>query len=151
MTDAARHDGAQLTELLDKTQHGRRRLGRYRLSLEEERGVPRRAACASSSTARSRRAGRCRANIARANAAKSRVRSAIEHVFARQKGPMGLVRPHHRHRPGDREDRPRQSRLQHAAPGLARQENCARLTEIAAVPAGDLQKPRGFGRCCVIR
>ncbi len=25
-----------------------------------------------------------------ANAAKSRVRSAVEHVFARQKGPMGL-------------------------------------------------------------
>ena len=31
------------------------------------------------------------ANVARANAAKSRVRSAVEHVFARQKGPMGLV------------------------------------------------------------
>ena len=30
-------------------------------------------------------------NIARANAAKSTVRSAVEHVFARQKGPMGLV------------------------------------------------------------
>ena len=30
-------------------------------------------------------------NIARANAAKSKVRSAVEHVFARQKGPMGLV------------------------------------------------------------
>ena len=30
-------------------------------------------------------------NTARANAAKSKVRSAVEHVFARQKGPMGLV------------------------------------------------------------
>ena len=30
-------------------------------------------------------------NIARANASKSKVRSAVEHVFARQKGPMGLV------------------------------------------------------------
>lgn len=30
-------------------------------------------------------------NIARSNAAKSEVRSAVEHVFARQKGPMGLV------------------------------------------------------------
>jgi IS5 family transposase len=28
---------------------------------------------------------------ARANAAKSEVRSRVEHVFARQKGPMGLV------------------------------------------------------------
>ncbi len=30
-------------------------------------------------------------NVARANGAKSKVRSAVEHVFARQKGPMGLV------------------------------------------------------------
>ncbi len=29
-------------------------------------------------------------NVARANAAKSKVRAAVEHVFARQKGPMGL-------------------------------------------------------------
>ncbi len=31
------------------------------------------------------------ANVTRANGAKSRVRAAVEHVFARQKGPMGLV------------------------------------------------------------
>ncbi len=31
------------------------------------------------------------ANIARANGAKSKIRAAVEHVFARQKGPMGLV------------------------------------------------------------
>ena len=31
------------------------------------------------------------ASVARANGAKSKVRSAVEHVFARQKGPMGLV------------------------------------------------------------
>ena len=31
------------------------------------------------------------ANVARANGAKSKVRAAVEHVFARQKGPMGLV------------------------------------------------------------
>ena len=31
------------------------------------------------------------ANIARANSAKSKIRSAVEHVFARQKGPMGLI------------------------------------------------------------
>ena len=30
------------------------------------------------------------AHIASANGAKSKVRSAVEHVFARQKGPMGL-------------------------------------------------------------
>ena len=31
------------------------------------------------------------ANVARANGIKSKVRAAVEHVFARQKGPMGLV------------------------------------------------------------
>jgi len=31
------------------------------------------------------------ASVARANGAKSKVRSAVDHVFARQKGPMGLV------------------------------------------------------------
>jgi len=31
------------------------------------------------------------ASVAHANGAKSKVRSAVEHVFARQKGPMGLV------------------------------------------------------------
>ena len=31
------------------------------------------------------------AHIARANGRKSKVRAAVEHVFARQKGPMGLV------------------------------------------------------------
>lgn len=30
-------------------------------------------------------------NVARANGRKSKVRSAVEHVFARQKGPMALV------------------------------------------------------------
>ena len=31
------------------------------------------------------------ANVARANGIKSKVRAVVEHVFARQKGPMGLV------------------------------------------------------------
>ena len=30
-------------------------------------------------------------NVARANGRRSKVRAAVEHVFARQKGPMGLV------------------------------------------------------------
>jgi len=30
-------------------------------------------------------------NVSRANGTKSKVRAAVEHVFARQKGPMGLV------------------------------------------------------------
>ena len=41
-------------------------------------------------TARSRTASPCRP-IARANGRRSKVRAAVEHVFAHQKGPMGLV------------------------------------------------------------
>ena len=44
--------------------------------------------CARRSTARSPRANQCR--TAQAKARKSAVRSAVEHVFARQKGPMAL-------------------------------------------------------------
>ena len=40
--------------------------------------------------ARSPRASRCRKRTQIANAQKSKVRSAVEHVFAQQKGPMGL-------------------------------------------------------------
>lgn len=47
-----------------------------------------------------------------ANAQKLRVRS-VEHVFARQKGPMGLFVRSNRHRKGAGENRPRQSGLQH--------------------------------------
>lgn len=46
--------------------------------------------------------------------AKPDVRASVKHVFARQKGPIGLPRhPHHRPGPGAREDQARQPRLQH--------------------------------------
>ena len=67
-----------------------------------------------------------------ANARKSRVRSAVEHVFAHEKGLMDLVRPHDRHCPSPREDRPRQPRLQHAPLHLARRAGCARQSLKAA-------------------
>jgi IS5 family transposase len=89
-TDASRHDGALLPELIDKdntasdvwadtayrSQANERflagRLLRSQIHRKKPRGkpMPRR--------------------TARANARKSAVRSAVEHVFARQKGPMRL-------------------------------------------------------------
>jgi len=90
VTDAARHDGAQLPELIDKnntagdvwadTAYRSKaneaflvgRLMRSRIHHKKPKGRP-----------------MPRRNT-RANARKSAVRSAVEHVFARQKGPMGL-------------------------------------------------------------
>jgi transposase, IS5 family len=90
VTDAARHDGALLADLIDKNNtagdvwadtayrsHANERflagcLLRSQIHRKKPKGkpMPRR--------------------TARANARKSAIRSAVEHVFARQKGPMGL-------------------------------------------------------------
>ena len=90
-TDAARHDGAQLPGLLSKTntasdvwadtayrskaneQHLSGHGFRSRIHRKKPPGKP------------------MPKNVARANSAKSKVRAAVEHVFARQKGPMALV------------------------------------------------------------
>jgi transposase, IS5 family len=90
-TDAARYDGAQLPSLLDKANtasqvwadtayrsaknevHLEQNGFKSRIHRKKPKGKPMPAA------------------TARANAAKSAVRADIEHVFARQKGPMGLL------------------------------------------------------------
>ena len=91
MTDAAQYDGALLPVLLDKTNTARdvwadtayrsqaneRHLAdnglRSRIHRKKPKGKP------------------MPARTARANGRKSKVRAAVEHVFAHQKGPMGLV------------------------------------------------------------
>jgi IS5 family transposase len=91
VTDAARYDGALLPELVDKTntasdvwadtayrsQANERHLAnnglRSRIHRKKPKGKP------------------MPAHTARANGRKSKVRAAVEHVFAHQKGPMGLV------------------------------------------------------------
>ena len=90
-TDAARHDGAQLPNLVSKantasdvwadtayrTKANERHLADNGLRSQIHRRKPQ---------------GRpLPANIARANGRRSKVRAAVEHVFARQKGPMALV------------------------------------------------------------
>ena len=90
-TDAARHDGAQLPGLVLKAntasdvwadtayrskaneQHLRERGFVSRIHRKKPPGKP------------------MPRNVARANCRKSKIRAAVEHVFARQKGPMGLV------------------------------------------------------------
>ncbi len=90
-TDAARHDGAQLPSLVSKTNTASDVWAdtAYRSKANEahlaENGLR-------SRIHRKKPQGRpMPANVSRANGAKSKVRAAVEHVFARQKGPMALV------------------------------------------------------------
>ncbi len=64
-----------------------------------------------------------------ANAQKSEVRSAVEHVFAHQKGPIGLIVRTNRHSPRQGEKRHGQSGLQHAPVRLAEDEMPSCITE----------------------
>ncbi len=90
-THAARHDGAQLPNLVSKANTGSDVWAdtAYRFKANEkhlaDNGLR-------SRIHRKKPPGRpIPGNTARANGAKSKVRAAVEHVFARQKGPMGLV------------------------------------------------------------
>jgi IS5 family transposase len=90
-TDAARYDGAQLPSLISKrntasdvwadtayrSKANERLLADNALVSRIHRKKPKRKPMP--------------VNVARANGIKSKVRAAVEHVFARQKGPMGLV------------------------------------------------------------
>jgi IS5 family transposase len=90
-TDAARHDGAQLPNLISKRNTGSAVFAdtAYR-SKANERHLASNGLV--SRIHRKKPKGKpMPVNVARANGAKSKVRSAVEHVFARQKGPMGLV------------------------------------------------------------
>jgi transposase, IS5 family len=90
-TNAARYDGAQLPELISKANTGSEVFAdtAYRSKANEK--------CLASNGLVSRihrkkpKGKPMPSNVARGNGARSRVRSAVEHVFARQKGPMGLV------------------------------------------------------------
>ena len=90
-TDAARHDGAQLPGLLSKANTAsdvwadtayRSKANEAHLAGNGFRSRIHRKKPPGKPMAR---------NVARANGEESKVRAAVEHVFARQKGPMGLV------------------------------------------------------------
>ena len=90
-TDASRHDGAQLPALVSKANTASDVWAdtAYRSKANERHlagnGLR-------SQIHRKKPPGKpMPVNVSRANAAKSKVRAAVEHVFARQKGPMGLV------------------------------------------------------------
>jgi transposase, IS5 family len=89
-TDAARHDGAQLPNLISRSNTGSHVWAdtAYRSKVNEKHIASQR--LVSRIHRRKPKGKPMPTNVARANGAKSKVRSAVEHVFARQKGPMGL-------------------------------------------------------------
>ncbi len=90
-TDAARHDGAELPRLLDKANTASAVWAdtAYRSAKNEDHLAE---AGFISRIHRKKPKGKpMPKHVSRANAAKSEVRARVEHVFARQKGPMGLV------------------------------------------------------------
>ncbi len=129
VTDAAAHDGARLREgLIDpnNTASDVWADSAYR-SAENERflaGIGK----VSRIHRRKPKGKPMPKRTARANAKKSAVRAHVEHPFAHQKGPMGLVirtigiARRHRHRDA------RQHGLQHEAMVLARGAQCDRMT-----------------------
>jgi len=90
-TDASRHDGAQLPSLVVKTNTASDVWAdtAYRSKANEKHLADNRLR---SQIHRKKPQGRpMPAHVSRANGIKSKVRATIEHVFARLKGPMGLV------------------------------------------------------------
>jgi IS5 family transposase len=90
-TDAARYDGAQLPNLLSKANTSSDVWAdtAYRSKANERHLAD---SGLRSQIHRKKPPGRpMPGNVARANGAKSKVRAGVEHVFAHQKGPMGLV------------------------------------------------------------
>ena len=90
-TDAACHEGAQLPDLIDQQNTASDVWAdtAYRSAKNEEHLAKRRMR---SQIHRKKPKGKPMPEaVARANARKSRIRAGVEHVFARQKGPMGLV------------------------------------------------------------
>ena len=74
-----------------QAEHRQRRLGRYRLSLAKNEEHLIRNGLRSQIHRKKPKGKPMPEAIARANGKKSKVRAVVEHVFARQKGPMGLV------------------------------------------------------------
>jgi transposase, IS5 family len=90
VTDASRHDGAALPRLLDKANTGSQVWADTAYRSKNNEKHLRKTGLKSAIHRKKPRDKPMPARMAKANAAKSKVRAAIEHVFAWQKGPMGL-------------------------------------------------------------
>jgi transposase, IS5 family len=129
VTDASRHDGAALPRLLDKANTGSRVWADTAYRSKKNEAHLKKAGLKSAIHRKKPRGKPMPASVAKANAAKSKVRAAVEHDFAWQKRADGTVCPHHRARTRQSENRARQSRHQHAPRGLAdaKRRSCMRI------------------------
>jgi IS5 family transposase len=91
VTDASRHEGATLPWLLDKTNTGSSVWADTAYRSQKNEKHLRKAGLTSAIHRKKPKGKPMPERIAKANAAKSKVRAVVEHVFAWQKGPMGLV------------------------------------------------------------
>jgi transposase, IS5 family len=91
VTDASRHDGAALPRLLDKANTGSGVWADTAYRSKKNEKHLRRAGLKSAIHRKKPKGKPMPERVAKANAAKSKVRAAVEHVFAWQKGPMGLL------------------------------------------------------------
>jgi transposase, IS5 family len=90
VTDASRHEGATLPRLVDKTNTGSTVWADTAYRSQKNETHLRKAGLKSAIHRKKPKGKPMPERIAKANAAKSKVRAAVEHVFAWQKGPMGL-------------------------------------------------------------
>ena len=90
-TDASRHDGAQLENLIDKRKHRQRRLGRYGLSLGQERGAVGRQRFAQPNPSQKAQGQADAGSHRQGQRQEVEDPRFVERVFAREKGPMGLL------------------------------------------------------------
>ncbi|MEO6092228.1 MAG: hypothetical protein ABIT04_00405 [Novosphingobium sp.] len=88
VTDGARFDG-RILGCRHQRQHRLRRLGRHGLSQPGERAMAQAAGAGQSHPSQEARGKPMPERTAKANAAKSRVRARVEHVFAQRKDKMG--------------------------------------------------------------
>ena len=91
VTDASRHEGATLPWLLDKTNTGSSVWADTAYRSQKNEKHLRKAGLTSAIHRKKPKGKPMPERIAKANVAKSKARAAVEHVFAWQKGPMGLV------------------------------------------------------------
>jgi IS5 family transposase len=90
VSDASRHEGATVPGLLDKTNTGSRVWADTAYRSKKNESHLRKAGLKSAIHRKKPRGKPMPERVAKANAVKSKVRAAVEHVFAWQKGPMGL-------------------------------------------------------------
>ena len=113
-THAAAHDGARLEDVLDRTNTASDVWADTAYRSAKNEAMLARHGFVSRIHRKKPKGKPMPERVRIANAQKSKVRSAVRACLRLAEGTDGPLCPHHRHRKGQEEDRPRQSRLQHA-------------------------------------